>query len=79
MPDQQPVSEGDLAVRGFEFSIAFEDGQWRAIAWQMIEIDLETNAPVLQERLAVLGETPLAAFAALYATLTGEEAHRGQQ
>ncbi len=76
MSQEQPISEEDLAVRGYEFSIAFEEGEWQAIAWQLVEIDLESGSPTLQERLTATGETPLAAFFSLYATITGKPPRR---
>ncbi|MDP9357617.1 MAG: hypothetical protein M3R02_20490 [Chloroflexota bacterium] len=72
MAPAPPISEEELAVRGYEFSVAFEEGGWQATAWQLVEIDLESGAPTLQERLTTTGVTPLAAFITLYAAITGK-------
>ena len=71
MSNVRLVPEDELAVRGYELSVAFEDGSWHAVAWQLTEIDPETDSPTFSERLTSVGESPLAAFAALYERLTG--------
>jgi hypothetical protein len=62
----RPLKEEDLGVLGFEFSIAFEDGAWHAVAWRVREMEPADTYPTLEEYRSVTGSTPLLAFTKLY-------------
>jgi hypothetical protein len=64
-----PLKEEELGVLGFEFSIAFEEGVWRAVAWKVREMEPEDTYPTLEEYRSAEGRTPLEAFRDLYQSL----------
>jgi hypothetical protein len=63
------MQEQDLAVLGFEFTVAFEEGIWRAVAWKVAAMEPEDTYPTLEEVRSATGRTPLIAFNKLYDTL----------
>ncbi len=64
-----PVSEEELAVRGFRFEVDFEEGAWQATAWKLAEADPAGDADVYQPYLTFSAPTPVAAFLLLYGAL----------
>lgn len=60
------IQEQNLAVLGFEFTVAFEEGVWRAVAWKVAAMEREDTYPTLEEVRSASGKRPRIAFNKLY-------------